>query len=99
MMKRSLILLGILFLTGGALADVADGPWVITTDYSVFGGIEALDDSAPWTPSGQLSVIPSDAVARWHEGLIYVVGRGGGQPDPDLRPGRRLESGAGVLRR
>lgn len=74
-----LVLLGLTVL-GPAVptrADVAHGPWVITTDYGVFGGIEALEAGAPWTPSGALAVIPGDAVGRYHEGLLYIVGRGG----------------------
>ncbi|PID81012.1 hypothetical protein CSA17_00090 [bacterium DOLJORAL78_65_58] len=77
MMKRSLFLISLLLLlAGGAVADIERGPWVVTTDYEVFGGVEALEDSDPWTSSGQLVSIPSDAVARWHDGLVYVVGRG-----------------------
>ena len=51
--------------------------WVLTTDYSTFGRARsyALDD--PWTVSGDLAVIPGDPSGRYHDGLVYVVGRGG----------------------
>lgn len=77
MKNLALLLFFFTLLAGPAVADVAEGPWVITTDYGVFGGIEALDAHAPWSTSGELSSIPGDAVGRWHDGLIYVVGRGG----------------------
>ncbi len=54
-----------------------DGPWVITTDYGVFGRVESFAQSVPWETSGNLTVIPGDAVGRYHDGLVYIVGRGG----------------------
>ncbi len=53
------------------------GPWIITTDYGVFGRIESFNSEAPWTASGELAVIPGDAVGRHYDGLVYIVGRGG----------------------
>lgn len=53
------------------------GPWVLTTDYSLFGGLRALAPAAPWTASANLATVPGDAVGRHHQGLVYVVGRGG----------------------
>ncbi len=50
--------------------------WVVTTDYSSFGRIRGFTDAAPWSVSADLATIPGDAVARHHDGLMYVVGRG-----------------------
>jgi len=62
-------------LSGAAQA--AETAWIVTTDYSNFGRIRSLAVADPWTVSADLATIPGDAVARWHEGLVYVVGRGG----------------------
>jgi hypothetical protein len=53
------------------------GPWVITTDYSLFGRVRQVAATDPWTVSGDLATIPGDAAGRCHEGLVYIVGRGG----------------------
>ncbi len=53
------------------------GPWVITTDFGVFGRIQSFQPDSPWSASGELAVIPGDAVGRHHDGLVYIVGRGG----------------------
>ena len=65
-----------LMVTGLPVTALA-GPWVLTTDYSSFGGISGFEEAAPWTVSPDLATVPGDAGARWHEGNIYVVGRGG----------------------
>ncbi len=70
-----LLLTVILVLPLLVIAD--DGPWVITTDYGVLGRMESFQPHAPYNASGELSVIPGDAVGRYHDGLVYVVGRGG----------------------
>lgn len=76
-MKNSILrALTLLVCASGAWANVADGPWVLTTDYQNFGNIEALDAGSPWTPSGELGPVHSDSVARWHNGKVYLVGRG-----------------------
>ena len=51
--------------------------WVLTTDYSTFGRVRSflLDD--PWTVSGDLATIPGDPTGRYHDGKLYIVGRGG----------------------
>jgi hypothetical protein len=78
-MKRVTVIilfcLATLLGTGAALAQ--DGPWVITTDYSLFGRMRGLAPEQPWSVSGDLATIPGDAVGRYHDGLIYIVGRGG----------------------
>jgi hypothetical protein len=51
--------------------------WILTTDYSTFGRVRSflLDD--PWTVSGDLATIPGDPTGRYHDGKVYIVGRGG----------------------
>ena len=72
---RKLTLLMLVLLAVAAAAR-AEEPWVavVATDY-VTGKLATLDSSAPWSPSCDLSSICSDAVARYHDGLIYVVNR------------------------
>ena len=75
--------------------------WVLTTDYSTFGRVRsfALDD--PWTVSGDRATIPGDAVGRYHEGKVYVVGRKGANliqiydPDAGFALVREFSIGAG----
>lgn len=73
MMVRTLIFLMMILSVSVALAD----GWVLTTDYSAFGGLSGFATSAPWTVSTDLATVPGDAAARWHEGKVYVLGRGG----------------------
>ncbi len=75
-MKR-LLLIVVLLGFGAVPVQAVDTAWVVTTDYSSFGRIRAMGGAAPWTVSADLATIPGDAVARHHEGLVYVVGRGG----------------------
>lgn len=75
-MLRTLILAcGLVLAATPTLAQ--DGPWIISTDYEVFGHIESFGAITPWATSGSLSTVPSDAIGRQHDGLVYVVGRGG----------------------
>ncbi len=76
-MKSIALIFLMTLMTCSALADVPDGPWVITTDYSVFGRVQSFQQDSPWAVSGELAVIPGDAVGRHHDGLVYIVGRGG----------------------
>ncbi len=74
-MKTLLTWLFLIALSPSASAQ--ETGWVLTTDYSTFGRVRsfALDD--PWTVSGDLATIPGDPAGRYHEGLVYIVGRGG----------------------
>jgi hypothetical protein len=58
-------------------AAAQDSPWVLTTDYSLFGRVRQVGASEPWTVSGDLATVPGDAVGRHHQGLVYILGRGG----------------------
>lgn len=75
-MLRSAILVAAV-LAASVSASAQSGPWVISTDYEVFGRIESFGAVQPWSMSGSLSNVPSDAIGRHHDGLVYVVGRGG----------------------
>ncbi len=78
-----------------------DTGWVITTDYSTFGQVRAFDLAQPWAVSADLATIPGDAVGRYHEGLIYIVGRGSANtlgvydPAADFALVREFSLGAG----
>ncbi len=67
----------LMFLTLGIPVTVQGQGWVLTTDYSTFGRARSFALDAPWTVSGDLAVIPGDPSGRFHDGLVYVVGRGG----------------------
>ncbi len=71
------LLVSCLLLALALPASAVETFWVVTTDYSNFGRLRAVDCSEPWAVSADLATIPGDAVARQHEGLVYVVGRGG----------------------
>jgi len=76
-MKTVAMMILLTLLVFPVLAQAQDGSWVITTDYSVLGRVQSIQPSSPWTASGELAVIPGDAVGRHHDGLVYIVGRGG----------------------
>jgi hypothetical protein len=54
-------------------------PWdyvfAVTTDYETSGRFSVADVVPPWSVDANLGSIHSDAVARHHGGLIYVVNR------------------------
>lgn len=64
--------------------------WVLTGDYSQFGRLRSFSEASPWTASGDLAVTPGDAVGREHNGLLYVVGRGGASVLQVYDPGAGL---------
>jgi len=47
---------------------------VLTTDYVTYGGATAVDHD-DWSADIDAATITSDAIARWHDGLYYVVNR------------------------
>lgn len=59
-----------------AVARAWDELLVITTDFASTGGATTLQRAAPWTADVDVAVVHSDAVARWHDGLWWVVNRG-----------------------
>ena len=77
MATRLSISVALLIVVAVAAAAGADQAWVLTGDYSQFGRLRSFDQAPPWTVSGDLAVTPGDAVGREHDGLLYVVGRGG----------------------
>lgn len=75
MKKLILTFLAVLLLAAPCLAQVEG--WVLTTDYSSFGNVRTFESASPWTVSSDLAPIPGDPAGRWHDGKVYVVGRGG----------------------
>lgn len=77
-MKSLLVALFMLAILVAAIPAAAqEGPWVVTTDYSLFGRVRQVGANEPWAVSADLATIPGDAVGRHHRGLVYIVGRGG----------------------
>jgi len=64
-------------LLAAAAAQADPAAWIVTTDYSTFGRVRSCEGTAPWTVSADLATIPGDAAGRHHDGLVYIVGRGG----------------------
>ena len=76
--KNITLLLVLLGLTlAGSASQAQIGPWVITTDFSLFGRLRSVEQTVPWSVSSDLATIPGDAAGRSHQGLVYIVGRGG----------------------
>lgn len=50
---------------------------VLTTDYTTYGGVTTVDRDAPWSAQVDVETVLADAVARWHDDLVYVVNRSG----------------------
>jgi hypothetical protein len=101
-MRFAITLLALWALTNSpALA--GDGQlWTVTTDYSTFGGLHPVAGAQPWTVSSGVGTVPGDAIARHHDGLLYVVGRGGANlvqiydPGDNLALVREFSLGAGL---
>lgn len=73
-MKTLLMLLMFFFLCPSVNAEGTG--WILTSDFSTFGRVRNFDLDNPWTVSPDLAVIPGDPAGRFHEGLVYIVGRG-----------------------
>ncbi len=65
-------LCGLLPGTAGAWDELL----VLTTDYATYGGATVVERRADWEAEIDAATVTSDAVARWHDGLYYVVNRG-----------------------
>lgn len=77
-MKTRNILIALQFAAAvAATAAPAATGWVLTGDYSQFGRLRSFSQTSPWSASGDLAVTPGDPIGREHDGLLYVVGRGG----------------------
>ena len=50
---------------------------ILTTDYSTFGGVSIMQRQAPWAIQPDVETVGGDPIARWYDGLVYVVNRGG----------------------
>ncbi len=70
-------LLGVTALVGPARAQTAETDLIfaVTTDYSVSGSCAGIDVLPMWDVETALASVHSDAIARVHGGLVYVVNR------------------------
>lgn len=78
----------------------ADRVLAVTTDWWSAGSVSTLESAPPWTAQIDLESVNSDAVARVHGGMIYVVNRLGADNiqliDPaDFHTVRQFSVGAG----
>ncbi len=70
--------LALLSVTSGdvsAQAPLSDLIFTVTTDYSVSGQCASVGVLPPWDVETGLASVHSDAIAREHEGLVYIVNR------------------------
>jgi DNA-binding beta-propeller fold protein YncE len=74
---------------------------VIASDYVSAGTVGLLDLADPWPVTADLASIHADAAGRWHDGLVYIVNRAGGDnvqvldPASDLTVVRQYSLGLG----
>lgn len=98
-MKKLLLLMTM--LTVVPALDAAADQWILTSDYSLFGRARSYAPEFPWAVSADLAVTPGDPTGRFHEGKVYVVGRGGSNlvqvytTGPQLTLEREFGIGAG----
>ncbi|MBC8422941.1 hypothetical protein H8E07_02345 [bacterium] len=67
--------LAVILVIAASPAAAWDEFLVLTTDYVTYGGATAVDHD-DWSAAIDAATITSDAIARWHDGLYYVVNRG-----------------------
>jgi DNA-binding beta-propeller fold protein YncE len=72
---RILIAAAALWAAAGAAAQQTGA--VIATDYVSSGSVARLQMEAPFIVAADVAAIHNDASGRWHDGLLYVVGRAG----------------------
>lgn len=90
-----------LLLAAAVPAPAWDDFLILTSDYSAHGSVAVAQRRAPWGVTPDLQPVGSDAVARYHDGLYYVVNRGGDSnlqildPADGLRTVRQFSLGAG----
>ncbi len=65
---------------------------VLTTDFTTLGSVCAVERYDPWSAECDLEYTCSDAVGRYHEGLYYIVGRGGCDHIQILDPGNGYQT-------
>ncbi len=66
-----------LFLASAVSASAWTEGAIITSDYSGSGAVSTFLRDDPWTVSPDRATVYRDAVAHWHDGLLYVVNRAG----------------------
>ncbi len=72
-----LLALVVLITSSSAVALAWQECLVLTTDFSNFGSVCSLDRTSPWYIDQDLTTVSGDPIARYHDGLYYVVNRGG----------------------
>ena len=97
---KTCTLLSLLALVVATPALAWDDFLVLTTDYSTYGGATSVNRASPWAADTDIATVSSDAVGRWHDGLYYVVNRGGGNiqvldPAQNYATLRQFSVGAG----
>lgn len=68
---------GALIMNAAPSARAWDEGVVITSDFTSSGAVATFARHTPWTVAPDRAAIHRDAVARWHQGLLYVVNRAG----------------------
>lgn len=71
----TILLCGTIPHTATAQAPRSDLVFAVTTDYSVSGSTASIDVLPMWDVETALAPVHSDAIARVHDGLVYIVNR------------------------
>jgi hypothetical protein len=87
----TVVMLSLLAACPGAAA-AWDEAVVITSDFTSSGAVATFARYAPWTVVADREVVHHDAVARWHDGLVYVVNRSGADNIQVLDPAQGYDT-------
>ncbi len=99
--RRAATFLAIALWLAAPRAEAWDEAVVLCTDYTGPGSVRSFQRSSPWSVSPDLATVGVDPVARWRDGLLWVVNRAGGgnvqvlDPADGWRTVRQFSVGAG----
>ncbi len=75
LVRTVLLTLALAWAVSAAADPSTDHVFVVTSDYEVSGQTSTVGAIPPWPVDTNLESVHSDAVAREHDGLVYVVNR------------------------
>lgn len=87
----TVVMLSLLAACPGAAA-AWDEAVVLTSDFTSSGALATFAREAPWTVVADREVVHHDAVARWHDGLVFVVNRAGADNIQVLDPAQGYDT-------
>jgi DNA-binding beta-propeller fold protein YncE len=82
---RKVLFACLILILAAPLVSGEEAIYVATTDYST-GKLSWLEPDDPWTVTNDVATLHSDMVIRWHDGLVWIVGRMGSDTIRALDP-------------